>query len=149
MFFSALDEVQISFNKTSFIITEYIFLGLDSDAKHYPLEKTIINFKNNGKHAIVTEFLFEPPKYDETIINHIYTNCNNIVAKIDKNITLSVTEHEDVYRLPTNYLLCYLNGFLEAPDLLKKAKNYIKNLDDKTTYIKYKEALRQTKERIK
>lgn len=142
LFFSALDEVQISFSKTSFIITEYIFLGLDSDAKHYPLEKTIINFKNNGKHVIVTEFLFNPPKYDETIINHIYSNCNKIVAKIDKNIALSVTEHEDVYRLPSNYLLCYLNGFLDASDLLKKAKNYIRNLDDKTTYIKYKEALR-------
>jgi hypothetical protein len=109
---------------------------------HYTLEKTIINFKSNGKHDIVKEFLFQPPKYDETIINHIYNNCNVIVGKISAKNSLSVTEHEDVFRLPTNYLLCYLNGFLEAPDLLKKAKNYIKNLEDKTTYVKYKEAMR-------
>lgn len=142
LFFSSLDDVQISYNKRSFIITEYILLGLDTNETHYPLEKTIINFKNNGKHDIVKEFLFVPPKYDENIINHIYQNCNEIVSKIVEKTSLSVTDHEDVFRLPTNYLLCYLNGFLDTPDLLKKAKNYIKNLDDKTTYVKYKEAMR-------
>ena len=142
LFFSYLDDVQITFNKTSFIITEYILLGLDTDETHYPLEKTIINFKNNGKHVIVKEFLFQPPKYDATIIDHIYSNCNKIITKIVSKTPLSVLEHEDVFRLPHNFLLCYLNGFLEAPDLLKKSKHYIKNLEDKTTYVKYKEALR-------
>ena len=142
LFFSALDEVQISYNKHSFIITEYILLGIEKEETHYPLEKTIINFKNNGKHHIVKEFLFQPPKYNATIINHIYTNCNKIVSKITSDTPLSVSEHEDVFRLPTNYLLCYLNGFLEASELLKKAKNYIKNLQDKTTYVNYKEVMR-------
>ena len=142
LFFSSLDDVQISYNEQSFIITEYIVLGIDKTEKRYPLEKTIINFKDNGKHDIVTEFLFEPPQYDKNILLHIYNNNNCIVAKIIKNKPLSVTEHEDVFRLPTSYLICYLNGFLNAPLQLKKAKNYIKNLDDKTTYIKYKEAMR-------
>ncbi|WP_296638690.1 ATP-binding protein [Polaribacter sp.] len=142
LFFSALDDVQISYNQKSFIITEYILLGLDKYESHYPLEKTIIDFKDNGKHHIVKEFLFQPPKYDANIINHIYTNCNKIVAKINNDTPLSVIEHEDVFRLPSNYLLCYLNGFLDVPDLLRKAKYYIKNLEDKTTYIKYKEAMR-------
>ena len=142
LFFSSLDDVQISYNEQSFIITEYIVLGIDKTEKRYPLEKTIINFKDNGKHDIVTEFLFEPPQYDKNILQHIYNNNNCIVAKIIKNKPLSVTEHEDVFRLPTSYLICYLNGFLNAPLQLKKAKNYIKNLDDKTTYIKYKEAMR-------
>ena len=142
LFFSALDEVQISYNHRSFIITEYILLGINNKEMHYPLEKTIINFKDNGKHDIVTEFLFEVPKYDEVIIKHIYDNCNTIIQKIENQISLSVLDHEDVLRLPTNYLLCYLNGFLDAASQLKKAKEYIKNIDDKTTYIKYKEAMR-------
>ncbi|WP_299119490.1 ATP-binding protein [uncultured Tenacibaculum sp.] len=142
LFFSALDDVQISYNEQSFIITEYIVLGIDKSEKRYPLEKTIINFKDNGKHDIVTEFLFEPPQYDSIIINHIYNNNNTIINKIENNIALSVIEHEDVFKLPTSYLICYLNGFLDAPTQLRKAKSYIKNLDDKTTYIKYKEAMR-------
>ena len=142
LFFSSLDDVQIKFNKKSFIITEYILLGIDKNETLYPLEKTIINFKQNGQHDIVKEFLFEPPKFNETVINHIYNYNNEIVAKIVANKKLSVTEHEDVLRMPTNYLICYLNGFLDAPEQLKKAKNYIKNIADKTTYIKYKEAMR-------
>ncbi|WP_028891593.1 ATP-binding protein [Tenacibaculum sp. 47A_GOM-205m] len=142
LFFSSLDDVQISYNEQSFIITEYIVLGIDKTEKRYPLEKTIINFKDNGKHDIVTEFLFEAPQYDSNILQLIYNNNNSIIAKIVKHKPLSVTEHEDVFRLPTSYLICYLNGFLNAPLQLKKAKNYIKNLEDKTTYIKYKEAMR-------
>ena len=142
LFFSALDDVQISYNDSSFIVTEYILLGLEKQEKHYPLEKTIINFKENGKHDIVKEFLFEPPKLDSDIIEHIYNNNTTIINKIVKNLPLSVTEHEDIFRLPTNSLICYLHGFLDAAEKLKQAKTYIKNLEDKTTYIKYKEALR-------
>jgi predicted HTH transcriptional regulator len=141
LFFSALDDVQISYNSTAFIITEYILLGLEQE-KHYPLEKTIINFKENGKHNIIREFLFKPPKFETEIIQHIYTNCNTIVKKIAEETLLSVLEHEDVLRLPSNYLICYLHGFLDVAEQLKKAKNYIKDLEDKTTYISYKEALR-------
>ena len=53
LFFSALDDVQISHNQHSFIVTEYIYVGLVKKEKYYPLEKTIINFKDNGKHNIV------------------------------------------------------------------------------------------------
>jgi hypothetical protein len=142
LFFSSLDDVQISYNNNSFIITEFILLGIDKQEKHYPLEKTIIHFKDNGKHDIATEFLFDPPQFDDIIIQHIYHNNNAIVSKIEKGTSLSVTEHEDVLRLPINYLLCFLNGQLDAGDQLRKAKNYIKNIEDKTTYIKYKEAMR-------
>jgi len=142
LFFSALDEVQISYNSHSFIITEYILLGIDKNETHYPLEKTIIHFKDNGKHDIVNELLFKPPAFDEVIIKHIYNNNNAIVKKIVAKKALSVTEYEDVSRLPTSYLICYLHGYLDAPTQLRKAKEYIKSLSDKTTYIKYKEAMR-------
>ena len=142
LFFSSFDDVQISYNKRSFIITEYILLGIDKEEIHYPLEKTIIHFKDNGKHDIVNEFLFKPPAFDAEIIKHIYENNNAIVKKIVAKTALSVTEHEDVLKLPTNYLICYLHGFLDAPNQLRKAKEYIKNIANKTTYIKYKEAMR-------
>jgi len=142
LFFSALDEVQITHNNRSFIVTEFISLGLDKDQKKYPLEKTIIHFKDNGKHAIGTEFLFEPPLYDAAIVQHIYNNNKAIVAKIIQGVSLSVTEHEDVFRLPANVLICCVNGFMDAKEQLVSAKKYIKELDDKTTYIHYKEVLR-------
>jgi len=142
LFFSALDDVQISYNNHTFIVEEYIYLGLEKQEKYYPLEKTIINFKNNGKHNIVKEFLFEPPVFNEEIMIHIYNNCNLIVQKIVQKKSLTVTEQEDILRLPTNYLICYLHGFLDIVEQLKKAKTYIKNLANKTTYVKYNEALR-------
>jgi hypothetical protein len=142
LFYSFLDEVQITYNEQSFIVTEYILLGLDKKEIYYPLEKTIIHFKDNGKHDIVHEFMFEPPQYDTTILQHIYENNNTIISKIESNEPLSVLEHQDVVRLPKSYLICYLNGFNDAKDQLKKAKSYIKSLNDKTIYIKYKEVIR-------
>ena len=142
LFFSSLDDVQISYNNKSFIITEYILLGIDKNETHYPLEKTIINFKANGQHDIVKEFLFIPPKLDIHIIFRIYENCKSIIKKIEDNSALSVIEHEAILRLPTDCLICFLHGFIDAPEQLKKVKNFLKNLEDKTTYIKYKEAMR-------
>lgn len=142
LFYSDLDDVKISYNEHSFIITEYIVLGIETEYKHYPLEKTIINFKDNGIHDIATELLFEPPQFDKKTLHHIYNNNNTIISKIEKGIPLSVTEQEDILKLPTSYLICYLNGFLEASEKLKKAKTYVRNLEDKTTYVKFKEALR-------
>ncbi|AUC85653.1 AAA family ATPase [Polaribacter sp. ALD11] len=142
LFFSALDDVQITYNKNSFIITEYIYLGLEKQEEYFPLEKTIIHFKENGKHDIVREFLFQPPVFNNELMVHIYNNCNLIVRKIEQNKLLSLTEQEEVLRLPTNYLICYLHGFLDAEEELKMAKSYIKTLAKKSTYVKYKETLR-------
>ena len=142
LFFSALDDVQISYNKNSFIITEFIFLGLEKQEKYYPLEKTIIHFKENGKHDIIKEFIFQPPTFGNEIMIHIYNNCNLIIRKIEQNKSLSLTEQEDVLRLSTNYLICYLHGFIDAEEQLKKSKNYIKNLKEESVYLKYKETLR-------
>ena len=115
---------------------------MDAQEKYYPLEKTIINFKENGKHDIVTEFLFESPQFDDVMIQHIYQNTTTIILKIEKGVPLSVLEYEDVPRLPKNCLLCFLHGYVDAVAKLKKAKDYIKKIEDKTTYIKYKEAMR-------
>jgi hypothetical protein len=142
LFFSALDDVQITYNKNSFIITEYIYLGLEKQEKYYPLEKTIIHFKENGKHDIVKEFLFQPPVFENEVITNLYNNCNLIVEKIQEKESLSILEQETILRMPTDYLICYLHGFLEVEEILKKSKDYMKELEDKATYFKYKETLR-------
>ncbi len=142
LFYSDLDEVKISFNENCFIITEYILLGIDKEYKYYPLEKTIINFKENGRHDIATEFLFKPPQFDRKALHHIYNSNNSLVSKIEKKIPLSAMEREDLLKIPTSYLICYINGFSEAAEKLKKVKTYIRSLERKKTYIEYKEVLR-------
>ncbi|MFL0139535.1 DUF5929 domain-containing protein, partial [Tenacibaculum maritimum] len=65
-----------------------------------------------------------------------------IIDKIEKKEILSEREAQDVLKMPTTYLICFLNGFLKSLEQLKKARRYIKSLEDKTTYVKYKEAMR-------
>ena len=142
LFYSTLDEVKIEFNEQSFIITEYVFLRINDVFDYYPLEKTIINFKENGKHDIVTEILFKPPQFDKVVLHHIFNNCNTILQKLKKNILLTENEKIDLLELPTNYMICVFNEIPNAFLKLKESKQYLKNLEDKTSYIKYKEAVR-------
>ena len=142
LFYSALDEVKIEFNSQSFIITEYVFLRINEQFDFYPLEKTVIHFKENGKHDIATEILFEPPQFNKADLHHVFNNCNTILKKLKKNLPLTEAEKIDLQELPTNYLICILNEIPNAYLRLKESKLLLKNLEDKTSYIKYKEALR-------
>lgn len=148
LFYSTLDEVTITYNKSAFIITEYVHLGVEevSNAPNrafpYPLEKTVINFKNNGKYDIATELLFKPPKFDKVILKHIYNSNNAVLGKLKKGVPLSKIDKEVLCDLPKTYLICSLNGFEEAQGKLEKAKPLLRALGDKTPYINLKEALR-------
>lgn len=142
LFYSALDEVKIEFNKRSFIITEYVYLRIKDDFDFYPLEKTVIHFKENGKHDIVTELLFKPPQFNKTELHHIFNNCNAILGKLIKKLPLTETEQIDLVELPTNYMICVLNDIPNAYLKLMDAKFYLRELEDKTSYVKYKEAVR-------
>ncbi|MGB5361750.1 MAG: ATP-binding protein [Aureibaculum sp.] len=142
LFYSALDEVEIEYNSQSFIITEYVQLGIDKDHTYYPLEKTVINFKDNGIYDIATELLFEPPVYDQIVLQHIYNSNNAIIDKLEKKLPLNKNDKLDLEQLPTSYLICSLNGFKEARDKLELAQPFLKNLSDKTAYINLKEAKR-------
>jgi hypothetical protein len=142
LFYSAQDEVKISFNSESFNIMEYVFLGLNEDYKYYPLEKTVIHFKNNGKLAIAKELLFNPPRFEAKALENIFANSNTIFDRLKKNGSLSEMEMKEVNELPTNYMVCMLNEVSGAAEKLTEIKPYLKDLEDKTAYIKYKEALR-------
>ncbi len=142
LFYSALDEVKIEVNHNTFMITEYVYLGIKNEFDYYPLEKTIIHFKENGKHDIVSEILFNPPQYNKIALHHIYNNCNTILHKLKNSVSLNSREEIDLLELPTNYLICVLNEIPSSLLKLKECKVYLKNLEDKTAYIKYKEAVR-------
>ena len=142
LFYSALDEVKIEFDKFSFRITEYVYLRIKDIFDYYPLEKTVIHFKENGKHDIVTEFLFQPPLFNKIELHHIFNNCNAIIEKLQKNVSLNEIEQLDLQELPTHYLICVLNKIPNAFTKFKEAKQPLKNLENKLTYVKYKEAVR-------
>ncbi len=142
LFYSELDEVEIEYNSQSFIITEYLQIGIDKDHRYYPLEKTIIHFKDNGVHDIATELLFKPPVYDVIVLQHIYNSNNTILNKLEKKIPLTKADKVDLQQLPTTYMICSLNGFKEARNKLVLAKPYLRDLEDKSAYINLKEALR-------
>jgi len=142
LFYSALDEVKIEFNHTSFRITEYVYLKIKEHFDYYPLEKTVFHFKENGKLDIATEFLFQPPQFDKIVLHHVFNNCNTILQKLKKNLPLTQNEKIDLEELPINYMICVLNEIPKAYSKLLETKTYLKNLEDKSTYIKYKEAVR-------
>lgn len=142
LFYSALDEVKIQYNSQSFIITEFIPLGIQPDFKSYPFEKTIINFKDNGTHDIVTELLFEPPKFDPIVLKHLFNSNNTIADKLIKGMPLNKNENYDLIHLPTTYLICALSGFENAKDKLVEVRPFLRELKDKTAYIKYKDVIR-------
>ena len=66
----------------------------------------------------------------------------NLIKKLTNNQVLSTSEVDEVLELPNNCLICYLNGFVDIQEELIKVKGFLKSLEDKTTYIKFKEVMR-------
>ncbi len=135
LFFSALDEVSISFDEDSFKIIEYVNLGLQNTFKYYPLEETIIRFNNNVNYQIETTLIFEPPQYDKRVLHHIYNSNNVLLEKLIKGLTLTKNEMEDLKNLPPTYLICYLNLFHEAIDKLNEAKSFLRSYSEELNTI--------------
>lgn len=142
LFYSTLDEVKIEYNNYSFIITEYIYLRLQDLFDYYPLEKTVIHFKENGKYKIASEILFKPPQFNKAQLFHVFNYCNSLIEKLKKNIPLNTLEEADLYNIPMSYLLCILNNIPNAETKLQDAKQPLRDLDNKDPYIQFKEVLR-------
>ncbi|MFC7356073.1 ATP-binding protein [Jejudonia soesokkakensis] len=140
LFYSALDEVSITFTEDAFKIIEYVHLGLNNQYKYYPLEEVTILFKENGSHTIDTKLIFEPPQYNKKTLHHIYNANNALVGKLKKDIPLNASEEKDLRNLPATYLICYLNDFSEAKSKLLEAKPYLKKYLN--IYPAFKEAQR-------
>ncbi|APY10860.1 AAA family ATPase [Seonamhaeicola sp. S2-3] len=141
LFFSALDEVSISYNDDNFKIIEYVNLGFHNNNKYYKLEETIIEFEDNANYNINTKLLFEPPQFDKKVLHHIYNANNAILDKLKKGISLTKHEISDLRNLPATYLICYFNLFHEAIDKLKEVKPYLKQYGKEVNQF-HKETMR-------
>ncbi len=141
LFYSSLDEVSISSDSDSFYITEYIYLGLDDQKRYYPLEKVTIKFSDNGTYQIFGELIFDPPQYERKTLHHILNTNKSLLRKLVKGISLKPTEIKDLQRFPATTLICYLNGFEEAEELMLSSRKLLKERDAEI-YSSLKEALR-------
>ncbi|MGB5402896.1 ATP-binding protein [Robiginitalea sp.] len=141
LFYSSLDEVAIEWNADSFYITEYIYLGLDDLKRYYPLEKVTIEFADNGTYQMFGELIFDPPQYERKTLYHILNTNKALLRKLAKGVALKPSEFKDLQRFPATLLICYLNGFEEAEELLQASRGVLKNIDLEI-YQSLKEALR-------
>lgn len=142
LFYSALDEVSITFDEESFSITEYVCLGLNDKTSFYPLEKVSIRFFDNGYYKIDTQLLFEPPQYNKKMLHHIYNSNITLLNKLQKGTFLHETEKKDLLNVPHTLMICYLNGFEEAKQKLIDAKTFLKTFDNPLVYLSFKEVMR-------
>lgn len=140
LFYSALDDVDITFNEDTFTITEYVPLGLNDKTSYYPLEQLTIHFFDNGYYKIDREMLFQPPEFNRKMLYHIYNTNLSLIDKLQKGLLLSEREHKDLENLPSTFMICYLNGFEDAKHKLIDAKAILKPFPK--VYVSFKEALR-------
>lgn len=141
LFYSALDEVSISYSENKFSIIEYVKLGLHNNYRYYKLEETVIEFGHNGNYSIETNLLFEPPQFDKKVLHHIYNSNNALIEKLKKGLALNPNEANDLKNLSATYLICYLNNFENAIDKLEEAKPLLKSYS-KEIYEGYKLTMR-------
>ena len=142
LFYSAQDDVTISFDENTFIITEYVPLGLNDKTSYYPLEQQKISFFDNGYYKIETEMLFEPPQYNRKMMFHIYNSNLSLLDKLQKGINLNDREEKDLINIPYTLMICFLNGFDDAKQKLIDAKSLLKQHTNKNSYINFKAVMR-------
>ena len=141
LFFSEFDEITIAYDENSFTTIEYVQLGLSSQQKYYPLEKVVITFMDNGTYTIQSDLIFEPPLYDKKTLHHIYNANVAMLRKIEKEIPLTPNEVRDLDLLSDTFLICYVNGFEEAKDIMENVKPIMKKYN-LPVYQSIKESLR-------
>ena len=140
LFYSAQDEVAIEYDENTFILTEYIKLGLNDKTSYYPLERVTISFFDNGYYKIENKMLFVPPEFNLKMLHHIYNNSKFLLEKMEKSHSLNENEKKDLENLPSTMMICYLNGFVDAKERLINAKPILKPFPN--VYLSFKEALR-------
>jgi hypothetical protein len=140
LFYSAQDVVTITYDDNSFVITEYVPLGLNDKTSYYPLEEQTIRFFDNGYYKIDRKMLFQPPEFNKRMLFHIYNSNIALLQKLQKGLTLSEREMIDLENLPSTFMICYLNGFDDAKQKLIDSKLLLKPFGQ--VYLSFKEALR-------
>ncbi|SCY29736.1 Putative DNA-binding domain-containing protein [Nonlabens sp. Hel1_33_55] len=140
LFYSALDEVQISYDEDSFSILEFVELGLGDRHAYHPLERQTFRFFPNGTYKLENKILFNPPFYDRRTLHHIYNANLSLLHRISNGIKLKEQALIDLRNLPETMLICHFNNVGEPIEKMKAARTHLKNFPD--TYKAYKESLR-------
>ena len=141
LFYSNQDEVEITWNKNAFKITEYVQLGVQDRLRFFPLEEVTIKFRENGTYQLRSRLLFEPPQLDQKSLLDRFNANKALLDKLEKKISLTLEEEEDLYQLASGYMLCYLNLIHEAKEYLQRARPLLKNHSE-SVYETYKETQR-------
>ena len=141
LFYSTYDEVEILYDQDSFSLIEYVRLGLNDSYKYYPLEQVNLSFDNNGTYQIQSDFLFTPPVFEKKLLHHIYNNQKALLLKLNNKTKLTQAQTKEAENLAATLMLCYLNGFEEAKDLIFQAQQTLRSLNDKA-YQNYKDTWR-------
>ena len=141
LFYSNLDAVEISYDKDSFEIIEYVNLGLSGENTYFKLEKTTITFGNNAAYSIDSELLFSPPQYDKKALYHIFNANNALMERLKQGADLTPAQTKDLMNVPATYLICYFNGIEAALTRLQSAKKLLYSFSDDAHSL-YKESMR-------
>lgn len=142
LFYSALDDVSITYDEDTFSITEYVCLGLNDKTSFYPLEKVTIEFFDNGYYKMDSLMLFELPQYNKKMLHHIYNSNIAILAKLQKGLALDESEKRDLVNLPHILMICFWNGFEASIEKLVEAKPVLKAFENPLVYVSFKEVMR-------
>src|SRR5690606_4129940 len=114
LFYSAQDDVTITYDNDSFTIIEYVPLGLNDKTSYYPLEKQTLHFFDNGYYKIDREMLFQPPEFNRRMLFHIYNSNLALLAKLNKDLRLTEPETKDSEHLPPTLIIRHVNRFDHA-----------------------------------
>ena len=142
LFYSALDLVTINYNEDSFTIIEHVPLGLNDQTTLYELEKVTLKFYENGYYKIETEMVFNPPQFNRKMLFHIYNSILAVLTKATKGHYLSIKEEYEFENIPATLMICYLNGFKDAKEILISSKEIFKKIATKTSFDNFKEVMR-------
>ena len=89
-----------------------------------------------------TKMLFEPPAFNRKMLHHIYNSNVALLKKLQKGIGISEREEKDLENFASTLMICYLNGFDDAKQILIDAKPMLKAQKNVNVYLSFKEAMR-------
>lgn len=142
IFYSALDEVTITYNENEFVITEYVKLGFRKSNMYIPFGIQKIVFNDEMTYKITSEIVFKTPEIDKRHLYHIYNYYTALLSKLKNNKRLNLVEQNDLKNLCYSLMLCYLHGFNKAKELLIEHKAVFKNSKYPFLYTSFKEVMR-------
>lgn len=142
IFYSALDEVSISYTESEFVITEYVKIGFRKNNRYLPFGVQKIIFNDSMTYRITSEIIFKTPEIDNRHLHHLYNYYLAVLNKLKSSKRLTTTEENDLENLCYSLMLCYLHGFNHAKDVLIAHKEVFKNGKYPFLYTAFKEVMR-------